>query len=303
MTKVIGDYDDRDVSLLAQDQYFRQVHWSGRLTMDEERALFARVQRGTAADGSLSADALEARDRLVEGYQGLVLHIASRCLYRAEGMELLDLVQEGNCGLWLAMQRYAGQVNAPAFHKIAGKCIAQAICDALDNRDRLVRLPGNAADVLRKARKVRMALQRQTGEEPTLAQVAAVAGVRHGVLVEYETLARQSQVASIEAVLSSLEEGAEEDRQFVNLFEQAVVEEGERQVQLREAVAAAVASLATRYRQAIELYYGLGEEGVCLTSHEVGQRMGIALTSAKTTIGRGKGQLRRALAAQVESVA
>src|SRR5579871_481972 len=99
MTKVIGDYDDRDVSLLAQDQYFHHLHWTPRLTPEEEAVLLEQVQCGRSADSSLSADALAARDRLVEGYQGYVVAIARRMHERCRVLELLDLIQEGTIGL------------------------------------------------------------------------------------------------------------------------------------------------------------------------------------------------------------
>src|SRR2546421_17742 len=99
MTRVIGSYDDRDVSLLAQDQYFRQVHWTPRLTQEEQAALLERVQRGREASGQFSADARTARDRLVEGHQRLVIHIASRLAQGCRSLDFMDLVQEGSIGL------------------------------------------------------------------------------------------------------------------------------------------------------------------------------------------------------------
>src|SRR5215472_7175053 len=101
--------DDRDVSLMALDQYMRAVRWTEPLAEEEEATLLRRVERGKqerlapCPNQWVLSLARHARDRLVEGYQPLVIAVAKRCLWRFESMELLDLVQEGNIGLLRAI--------------------------------------------------------------------------------------------------------------------------------------------------------------------------------------------------------
>src|SRR5437868_10600874 len=105
MTRMNSSEEEREVSLLAIDQYMRQVRWTPDLTLQEEEELVERIARGKAEQQKacpnqvVMAEARQARDRLVEGYQRLVVYIARQYTYRFGSMELLDLVQEGNLGL------------------------------------------------------------------------------------------------------------------------------------------------------------------------------------------------------------
>jgi DNA-directed RNA polymerase sigma subunit (sigma70/sigma32) len=104
--------EEREISLMAIDQYLRQVRWTAPLPDEEEARLMAYVERGKAEyvkscpDEQVLADAKRARDRLVEGYQRLVMYLARRFLYYARRLELSDLIQEGNLGLMEAIERH-----------------------------------------------------------------------------------------------------------------------------------------------------------------------------------------------------
>ncbi len=106
------DQDDRDLSLMASDQYMRLVNWTPRLSDDEIIQLLQRIARGKAEHTKVCPDrqvllqAKEARDHLVIGLQRLVLWMAQRCHRRFYRMELLDLIQEGNIGLLLAIEKH-----------------------------------------------------------------------------------------------------------------------------------------------------------------------------------------------------
>src|SRR5437667_1145021 len=103
------DQDDQHISLLALDQYMRWVKWTPELTLEEEGQLLERVERGKqeqlklCPDRQVLEEAKQARDRLVAGFQPLVIHIASTYRYRVRSMELMDLNQEGNVGLLQAI--------------------------------------------------------------------------------------------------------------------------------------------------------------------------------------------------------
>src|SRR5205823_14580837 len=94
--------EEQDVSLMALDQYIRQVRWLEPLTPEEEAQLIARIERGKQERGQPQPNAWRlslaqaARERLIEGYLPWVIHLAKGYVSRARGLELLDLVQEGN---------------------------------------------------------------------------------------------------------------------------------------------------------------------------------------------------------------
>jgi DNA-directed RNA polymerase sigma subunit (sigma70/sigma32) len=90
-------------SLSALQQYLWQVKWTPRLTEEEETQLLQ--QRGCE----------QARVRLVEGYQPMVLGMAKRYQHHVQEMELMDLVQEGNEGLLRALQGCDGSLGEASF--------------------------------------------------------------------------------------------------------------------------------------------------------------------------------------------
>src|SRR6266516_6755738 len=104
--------DSREVSLLAIDQYMRGLRWSERLTQEEEVQMIQRVERGKAERGKACPNqwvlslAKHARERLIEGYQPYVVTVARKLVFRCRGMELLDLIQEGNLGPMEAIEAH-----------------------------------------------------------------------------------------------------------------------------------------------------------------------------------------------------
>src|SRR5579864_6042019 len=135
MEHVIGSQDDEHASLLAVDQYFRWLHWSPALPQEEETRLIEVIERGkheqrrVSPDAQVLAAAKEARDRLVESFQGLVIHIAYQMIYRFQHLELLDVIQEGNLGLLRAIEENDPKKGYP-LRSLAGACIRYAISDA-----------------------------------------------------------------------------------------------------------------------------------------------------------------------------
>src|SRR6266567_7154782 len=106
----MSNQEEQDVSLMALDQYIRQVRWLEPLTTEEEAQLLARIERGKHEKRQPQPNAWRlflaqaARERLVEGYLPWVIHLAKEYVSRARGMQLLDLLQEGNVGLLHAIE-------------------------------------------------------------------------------------------------------------------------------------------------------------------------------------------------------
>jgi RNA polymerase primary sigma factor len=105
-------HDDSDVSLMALDQYMRQLRGMCPLTDEEEKRLVQCVERGRAEafqvwpDKQVLEEAKQARDRLIEGFLRLVVCLARQYVGVCRGMDLLDVVQEGNEGLLKAIDRH-----------------------------------------------------------------------------------------------------------------------------------------------------------------------------------------------------
>jgi len=129
------------------------------LTGPEELHLVARAQEGDDA----------ARDRLVRANLRLVFSIAHR--YRCRMMGPEDLVQEGIIGLMTAVSRFDVERGC-RLSTYATHWIRQAISRAIEQNDRLIRLPVHAGAELRRVKRAAKQLQQRHEREPSVQDLA-----------------------------------------------------------------------------------------------------------------------------------
>jgi RNA polymerase primary sigma factor len=134
------------------------------LTFDEEIRLSEQVKAGN----------VRARDRMVEANMRLVINIAKN--YPNPLVPFEDLVQEGAIGLMTAAERY-DPGKGYRFSTYATHWIRQAISRAIDNKAKAIRIPAHVSESLRKLERVRTALVRETGEEPSAELLASKLGL------------------------------------------------------------------------------------------------------------------------------
>lgn len=150
--------EEREGSLLAIDQYLRQVRWKPALTDEEEARLMAcvewvKAERGKSCPNEqVLAEAKQARDRLVVGYQRLARYMTSRYLYYTRRLEWFDLIQEGNLGLLEAIERHDVRTGY-RLSALGGRCTSCRLCAAIWERDGLVPLPSKVSRVVPAARR------------------------------------------------------------------------------------------------------------------------------------------------------
>src|SRR5215470_7139557 len=142
-------------------QYLNEIGLVPLLTAQEERELSQIIEKGHAAQVRLDAGergrqlqrevraAAEAKDRFIRSNLRLVVSVARRYPL-PPGMELLDLIQEGNLGLEHAVDKFDWRKGFK-FSTYATFWIRQAIGRALDQKASLVRLPGDRSASLRAA--------------------------------------------------------------------------------------------------------------------------------------------------------
>ncbi len=121
--------------------YLREIGRTPLLSAAEERGLAGRIR------GDDAADALAARDHLVLANLRLVVRIARNHLRR--GLDLADLIAEGNLGLFVAAERYDPD-RGTRFSTFASYWIWQAIGEALRNTTKAIKVPCYLQDVLSK---------------------------------------------------------------------------------------------------------------------------------------------------------
>ena len=166
------------------------------LTKRDEKDLAQRIEAGVEARAQLGAsdepspaarrklartarDGDSARHTFIEANLRLVVSIAKR--YRGSGLQLLDLVQEGNLGLLRAVDKFDWRKGFK-FSTYSTWWIRQAIQRGIADTSRTIRLPVHAGDQLRRVRHARARLESRLRRTPTRAEIAAEVGVPQHVL-------------------------------------------------------------------------------------------------------------------------
>jgi RNA polymerase primary sigma factor len=228
--------------------YFRDIDGTEMLSRREECELAGLIAEGDPA----------ARDRLIRANLRLVAHIAKG--YRGRGLDMDDLIAEGNLGLMRAVEDFDGRMGV-RFSNYASYWIKQSMRAALSNRAATIRLPVHAGVLLGKWRRAAAALERRLGREPSFDEVAGAMGLAEG------------QRRTIERALRTrrLHDAGEERLEAADPAGKGTgaVEEREEREELRRRVG----RLDATARSIIALRYGL-EGGEPMTLKEIGRRLG-----------------------------
>jgi RNA polymerase primary sigma factor len=260
--------EEQDMSLMALDQYIREVRLIEPLTQEEET-------------------------RLIEGYLPWVIHLAKGFVSRARSMQLLDLIQEGNLGLIHAIEHNDISKGYP-LRALVTAYVRCAILDALWERDRMVRLTDRTIRQVRQLRFAQRELLLLLGREATYGELAAQMQLSVAKVCELVGYQQRQDMASLEAVIQAHE--AEGEPAFVSAFAAAVQEM--RPLPWSEVMAQAMQTmLSERQRLVMQLRCGFGEgSGPMRTQEEVAELVGIAPITVRRAEQQAKGQLRQALA-------
>ena len=241
--------------------------------MEAAAAIAARIG-GLHAPGELDAIQLRraltaqraARERFVAANLRLVVANARR-YSRVSGMELLDLIQEGNLGLIRAVEKFDWRKGFK-FSTYATWWIRQAITRAIADKSRTVRIPVHLHDTVRAVQGVREGLKATLGRAPHPEEIADATGF------PVDRVVVALQVSST----ASLDQPVGEDGALLGDF----IEDDDAADPAREALAAEtthelrrlIGSLPPRERRILELRFGFGD-GVPRTLGEIGEEFAL----------------------------
>ena len=223
--------------------------------------------------GELVAVGWAARDHLTSANLRLVVSIAKK--YMNRGMNILDLVQEGNAGLIRAVEKFEYE-RGFKFSTYATWWIRQAVTRAIADQARTIRIPVHMVETINRMVRVTRDLLAALGRQPTVEEVAESMSEGQEVQVTPEKVRDMLKIRR-DPISLDAPVGEEEDANLGDFIEDtdaiAPYEAATSQL-LKEQVDAVLASLNGRERRVLELRFGL-TDGRARTLEEVGREFGI----------------------------
>ncbi|NCS99369.1 sigma-70 family RNA polymerase sigma factor [Candidatus Parcubacteria bacterium] len=251
-----------DISELSSDSiqmYLREIGKVPLLSGEEEVELAKRKEKGDK----------EAERRLIEANLRLVVSIAKK-FTGSKGLSLLDLIQEGNIGLFRAVEKFEYR-KGYKFSTYATWWIRQAITRALADQSRTIRIPVHMVETINKFQQVERQLIQDLGREPLPEEIAAEMGeeidkVRHVIKISQDTISLETTIGEDEGD-STLED-------FIEDVKNITPDRSAALQLLKDYVREVIANLTPREQKILELRFGL-VDGVAHTLEEVGKEFDV----------------------------
>jgi RNA polymerase primary sigma factor len=223
--------------------------------------------------GELVRIGRESRDHLTSANLRLVVSVAKK--YPNRGMNILDLIQEGNAGLIRAVEKFEYE-RGFKFSTYATWWIRQAVTRAIADQARTIRIPVHMIESINRMLRITRELQAALGRQPTEEEIAEGMSVGQEMLVTPDKVREMIKIRR-EPVSLETPIGEEEDARLGDFIEDrdaiAPLEAAAGQL-LREQIDTVLESLTGRERHVLELRFGLSD-GRARTLEEVGRELGV----------------------------
>ncbi len=246
-----------NLSTDAIRSYLYEIGKIPLLTGEEEVILAKRLEAGDR----------EASQLLITANLRLVVSIAKK--YAKSGLELLDLIQEGNMGLMRAVEKF-DYLRGFKFSTYATWWIRQAITRAIADQARTIRIPVHMIETINKFNKVNSTLTTKLGRKPTDQEIAREMEIEIEKVVEIRKISQNP--SSLQTPI-----GDEKDSQLLDIIPDDWTQSPEEYATLeylKNQIHEILDSLQERERRVLSLRFGL-EDGVTRTLEEVGKEFGV----------------------------
>ena len=256
--------------------YLNEIGQIPLLSEEEERELGRRSAQGDSS----------ARQKLAEGNLRLVVSLAKH--YTGRGVQMMDLIQEGNMGLMRAAEKYDYTMEN-RFSTYASWWIKEAMQRVIDQQSREIRVPVHVAENMKKVQKISKDLQQKLGRDPLPKEIAEKMPGKTEEDVKNILSYLQSPV-SLETPV-----GDEGENSLVDMVEdktEATPEEAMNALVQKEEVSELLEALSERERQVIRLRYGL-EDGKTHTLEEIGSILNVTRERVRQIEARALEKLRK----------
>ncbi len=256
--------------------YLREIGKIPLLKPDEELALAYEVVAGKK----------KAKDKMAEANMRLVVSIAKR--YVGRGLDLLDLIQEGNTGLLRAVEKFDPDKGFK-FSTYATWWIRQAITRAIADQARTIRIPVHMVETINKLLRTQRRLTQELNREPTNEEIAKEMEI---------DVEKVEHIMKIKQDISSLDASVREDEEdsvlgdFIEDEDTVTPEESATGSLLKEHVSDMLGVLSEREQKILRLRFGL-EDGRSHTLEEVGQEFNVTRERIRQIEAKALAKLRK----------
>ena len=238
--------------------YLKDIGKVPLLTAEEETELAKRSMEGDEY----------AKSRLCEANLRLVVSIAKRYTGK-NGMQFLDLIQEGNIGLLKAVDRF-DYAKGFRFSTYATWWIRQSITRAMADQARTIRIPVHMVETINRLARVSKKLLQKLGREPSTEEIAEEMGISPQKVAEIQKIA-------LDPISLENPVGEEEDTKIGDFIEDTTSispMEAATRTMLKNQLLSVINTLTPREQKVIRLRYGL-DDGYPKTLEQVGQEFNV----------------------------
>lgn len=253
-------YKSGDSSYDSIQMYLKEIGQYPLLSAADERELAQRIQQGDK----------EGKNLLARANLRLVVSIAKKYVGRSANLTLLDLIQEGNLGLFKAVEKFDWE-KGYKFSTYATWWIRQAVTRALADQSRTIRIPVHMVETISKYKQVVRRLSQDLGREPLPGEVATEMGIEVEKIYNIKNI--NQDTVSLEKPIgdddekSTLGEFIADDKILSPDMESA-------QRILSDQVKDILTDLSEKERKILEMRHGLAD-GIVHTLEEVGREFNV----------------------------